>query len=68
MYYTKNLLNNINYQIDIHVDIPGIKRVFQYNGEIKFNTYGNANNGSDFNEKVPGVVSPIIDWNIKQNS
>ena len=51
----KNLLNNINYQIDIHVDIPGIKRVFQYNGEINFNTYGNANNGSDFNEKVPGL-------------
>ena len=64
----KNLLNNINYQIDIHVDIPGIKRVFQYIGKIEIDTYGNTNNNSDFNEKVPGILSPRIDWEIKSKS
>ena len=64
----KNLLNNINYQIDIHVDIPRIKRVFQYIGKIEIDTYGDTSNSSGYNEKVPGILSPRIDWKIQPKS
>ena len=56
------LLNRRLYLVGISLEIPGIRSLIPRQDQLSFMVAGGGNHGSNYPERWPGVVCPVLDW------
>ncbi len=57
-----NVLNSIQYTLQIQIDIPGFRVLVPREDFLHFSGAGDTPHGSHYPENWPGVVTPKLEW------